>query len=114
MSKQISIPPSEPRSVCICANARQQEIVSDAFYISRQMGRWQSSKPAHLGMLETLTTVNVTDLMFDGSITTMIAVVLIALTVSCWEIADIDDIGCARGRAAPNSVAARLVLGCDD
>jgi hypothetical protein len=42
--------------------------VSDAFYISRQTGRWQSSKPAHLGMLETLTTVNVTDLMFDGSI----------------------------------------------
>lgn len=53
--------------------------------------RWgvgKSSKPAHSSMLETLTTIDVTDLMFGASITTMIAVALVALTVSCWEIAD--------------------------
>jgi hypothetical protein len=45
-------------------------------------------EPAHFSMLETLTTIDVTDFMFGASITSMIAVALIALTVACWEIAD--------------------------
>ena len=52
------------------------------------MGVGKSSKPAHSSMLETLTTIDVTDLMFGASITILIAVALIALTVTCWEIAD--------------------------
>ena len=54
---------------------------------SRQMGVAKKLEPVLCSMLETLTTIDVTDLMF-ASITTMIAVALIALTVTCWEIAD--------------------------
>lgn len=39
-------------------------------------------------MVETLTTIDVTDLMFAASIPAMIAVALIALSVSRWQIAD--------------------------
>ena len=52
-----------------------------------QMGVAKKLEPVLSSMLETLTTIDVTDLMF-ASITTMIAVALIALTVTCWEIAD--------------------------
>jgi hypothetical protein len=55
------------------------------------MARWgvgQKLEPPHSTMLETLTTIDVTDLMFGASITAMIAVALIALGVSLWEIVD--------------------------
>jgi hypothetical protein len=42
------------------------------------LGRRAYAEPAHASMLETLTTIDVTDLMFGASITTMIAVALIA------------------------------------
>jgi hypothetical protein len=51
-------------------------------------GGGKKLEPVLSSMLETLTTIDVTDLMFGASITTMIAVALIALTVTCWEIAD--------------------------
>jgi hypothetical protein len=51
------------------------------------MGVAKKLEPVLSSMLETLTTIDVTDLMF-ASITTMIAIALIALTVTCWEIAD--------------------------
>jgi hypothetical protein len=39
-------------------------------------------------MVESLTTIYVTDLMFAASMTAMIAVALITLSVSCWTIVD--------------------------
>jgi hypothetical protein len=42
---------------------------------------------AALNMVESLT-ADVTDLMFAASMTAMIAVALVALSVSCWPIAD--------------------------
>jgi hypothetical protein len=52
------------------------------------MGVDKSSNRRTPACSKTLTTIDLTDLMFGASITTMIAVALIALTVSCWEIAD--------------------------
>jgi hypothetical protein len=39
-------------------------------------------------MLESLITIDATDLMFTASMAAMIAVALLALTVACWPIAD--------------------------
>jgi hypothetical protein len=39
-------------------------------------------------MVEILTTIDVTDLMFAASMTAMIAVAVFALSVACWPIAD--------------------------
>jgi len=43
---------------------------------------------AALNMVESLSAIDVTDLMFAASMTAMIAVALVALSVSCWPIAD--------------------------